>query len=132
MRGVSARCARANSCIVCTNSGPCAVLHVRTAATVLDPPTQIRKINLAAFRTHRERHPTVRYWPKELVILRHRTWCERQCQSVQPDRNRQANGIEPYAYLRTVFAELPNAKTLEDVEALLPVPADAANIAKAS
>jgi transposase len=32
----------------------------------------------------------------------------------------KANGIEPYAYLRHVFAELPKATTLEDVEALLP------------
>ncbi len=32
----------------------------------------------------------------------------------------KANGIEPYQYLRRVFAGLPNAKTVEDVEALLP------------
>lgn len=32
----------------------------------------------------------------------------------------KANGLEPYAYLRRVFAELPRAKTLADVEALLP------------
>jgi hypothetical protein len=32
----------------------------------------------------------------------------------------KANGIEPYAYLRHVFAELPKAKTIEDIEALLP------------
>jgi transposase len=32
----------------------------------------------------------------------------------------KANNIEPYQYLRRVFAELPNAKTVEDVEALLP------------
>jgi transposase len=32
----------------------------------------------------------------------------------------KANGIEPYAYLRLVFAELPKATTLEDVESLLP------------
>ena len=32
----------------------------------------------------------------------------------------KANGIEPYAYLRHVFAELPKATTLEDIEALLP------------
>ncbi len=32
----------------------------------------------------------------------------------------KANGIEPYAYLRYVFAELPKATTLEDIEALLP------------
>lgn len=32
-----------------------------------------------------------------------------------------ANGIEPYAYLKAVFTELPNAGTVEDVEALLPL-----------
>ena len=32
----------------------------------------------------------------------------------------KANGLEPYAYLRRVFAELPKAKTVEEVEALLP------------
>jgi hypothetical protein len=32
----------------------------------------------------------------------------------------KANGVEPYAYLRLVFTELPRARMLEDVEALLP------------
>lgn len=32
----------------------------------------------------------------------------------------KANGIEPFAYLRHVFAELPRATTLADFEALLP------------
>lgn len=32
----------------------------------------------------------------------------------------KANGLEPYAYLRRVFAELPRAETVEDFEALLP------------
>ncbi len=32
----------------------------------------------------------------------------------------KANGLEPYAYLCHVFTELPKAKTLEDIEALLP------------
>lgn len=32
----------------------------------------------------------------------------------------KANGIEPYAYLRHVFTELPKATTIDDVEALLP------------
>ncbi len=32
----------------------------------------------------------------------------------------KANKIEPYRYLRKVFAELPKATSLEDVEALLP------------
>ncbi len=33
----------------------------------------------------------------------------------------KANGIEPYAYLKTVFTELPSAVTVEDIEALLPI-----------
>jgi len=32
----------------------------------------------------------------------------------------KANGIAPWAYLQHVFAELPRARTLEDVDALLP------------
>ena len=32
----------------------------------------------------------------------------------------KANGCEPYAYLRRVFTDLPRAKTLAEVEALLP------------
>lgn len=32
----------------------------------------------------------------------------------------KANGLEPYAYLRRVFSALPAAKTVEDIEALLP------------
>ena len=32
----------------------------------------------------------------------------------------RANELEPYAYLRRLFAELPAAQTVEQVEALLP------------
>ena len=32
----------------------------------------------------------------------------------------KANGLEPYAYLRWVFTELPRAQSLCDIEALLP------------
>ena len=32
----------------------------------------------------------------------------------------KANGLEPYAYLRYVFTELPKAETVEEIEALLP------------
>jgi len=32
----------------------------------------------------------------------------------------RANELEPYAYLRRLFAELPAAQTLEQIEALLP------------
>ncbi len=31
-----------------------------------------------------------------------------------------ANGLEPYRYLRHLFTELPKAKTVEAIEALLP------------
>ncbi len=44
----------------------------------------------------------------------------------------KANGIEPYAYLRTVFTELANATSVEAIEALLPVPADDDSLAKVS
>jgi len=32
----------------------------------------------------------------------------------------KANGLEPYAYLKTLFTELPKAQVLEDIDALLP------------
>jgi len=32
----------------------------------------------------------------------------------------KVNGLEPYAYLRHVFTELPKAGTVEAIEALLP------------
>jgi transposase len=32
----------------------------------------------------------------------------------------RANGLEPYAYLRRLFAELPKAKTVDDFEGMLP------------
>jgi len=32
----------------------------------------------------------------------------------------KANGLEPYAYLRHLFTELPKAETVEAIEALLP------------
>ncbi len=44
----------------------------------------------------------------------------------------KTNGIEPYAYLKTVFTELPKATTVEQIEALLPVPANDDILAKVS
>ncbi|MES2824202.1 MAG: IS66 family transposase [Pseudomonadota bacterium] len=32
----------------------------------------------------------------------------------------KANGLEPHAYLKKIFTELPNVKTVDDVESLLP------------
>jgi hypothetical protein len=32
----------------------------------------------------------------------------------------RANGLEPYAYLRHLFEHLPQATTVEDLEAVLP------------
>lgn len=32
----------------------------------------------------------------------------------------KANDLEPYAYLKTVFTKLPQAESIEDIEALLP------------
>ena len=38
----------------------------------------------------------------------------------------KANGLEPHAYLAHLFAELPKAQSVEDIEALLPWNAKAA------
>ena len=32
----------------------------------------------------------------------------------------KANQLEPYAYLKEIFTQLPNAKSIEDVDQLLP------------
>jgi transposase len=32
----------------------------------------------------------------------------------------KANNLEPYGYLKKIFTQLPNAQTLEQIEALLP------------
>ena len=44
----------------------------------------------------------------------------------------KANGVEPYAYLRTVFTELPQATSVEEIEALLPAPNDGEDSARIS
>ena len=44
----------------------------------------------------------------------------------------KANGLEPYAYLRHVFTELPKAQSLADIEALLPTRLDPAALARDS
>ena len=41
----------------------------------------------------------------------------------------KANVLEPYAYLRHVFTQLPCASRVEDIEALLPWHLDAASLA---
>ncbi len=33
----------------------------------------------------------------------------------------KANGLEPYTYLRKIFTDLPGARTINDLEALLPL-----------
>ncbi len=40
----------------------------------------------------------------------------------------KANGLEPYAYLRYLFTELPKAETVDAVEAVLPGKLDADQI----
>jgi transposase len=42
----------------------------------------------------------------------------------------KANGIEPYAYRRHLFTELPKATTVEDIEALLPPSIDPALLSR--
>ncbi len=54
--------------------------------------------------------------PAQVRVIRHL----RKKYSYALIKTAKANNIEPYQYLRRVFAELPNTKTVEDVEALLP------------
>jgi transposase len=42
----------------------------------------------------------------------------------------KANNLEPYAYLKKVFTELPNAKTIEDIDRLLPWKLNASSVKK--
>ena len=44
----------------------------------------------------------------------------------------KANGIEPYAHLRSVFTELPQATSVDEIDALLPVSDDGADCARVS
>jgi transposase len=44
----------------------------------------------------------------------------------------KANGIEPYAYLGTVFTELLQATSVDEIEAQLPVSDDDADSARVS
>ena len=44
----------------------------------------------------------------------------------------KANGIEPYGYLRAVFTALPQATSVDEIEALLPVPNDGEDSARVS
>ena len=44
----------------------------------------------------------------------------------------KANELEPYAYLRHVFTELPKAQSLGEFEALLPTRLDPAALARDS
>lgn len=44
----------------------------------------------------------------------------------------KTNGLEPYAYPRHVFTELPTAKSLAEVEALLPTRLEPAGLARDS
>jgi transposase len=44
----------------------------------------------------------------------------------------KADGIEPYGYLRTVFTELPPSTSVDEIEALLPVPDDSEDLARVS
>ena len=44
----------------------------------------------------------------------------------------KANGLDPYAYLRHVFTELPEAQSLAEIEALLPTRIDPATLTRDS
>ena len=39
----------------------------------------------------------------------------------------KVNGLEPYAYIKRVFTELPKATCVEEIEALLPIALESAS-----
>ena len=53
-----------------------------------------------------------------LALLRHGAGASANLYSLI--ETAKANGLEPYAYLRRIFEELPKAATLAEVELLLP------------
>lgn len=94
-------------------------------------------------------HCTLHQWPKLITFLNHaecpldnnraenairpfvigrKNWlfCDTQAGAMASANlyslieTAKANGLEPHAYLTRLFTELPNANTLEDIEALLP------------
>jgi hypothetical protein len=75
----------------------------------------------------RERDPSVLPRPSELAVRRFRGRRPGERPAVSLVQCAKANPLEPYAYLRRVFTELPKAQSLGDIEALLPIrlsPAD--------
>jgi hypothetical protein len=55
-----------------------------------------------------------------MAVRRHGGRRRGQREPLQPGGDGQANGIEPFAYLRFLFERIPTAESLEDFEALLP------------
>jgi hypothetical protein len=54
---------------------------------------------------------------EKLAVRQHRERRQGERESVLAHK---ANGIEPHAYLTTLFEKLPTLTTVEDFEALLP------------
>lgn len=59
-------------------------------------------------------------YPERMVVQRYRQRCSSERQPLFACRSAKANGVEPHAYLSLMLDKLPNAKSAEDFEALLP------------
>ena len=72
--------------------------------------------------------PDFHYWPLWRAIHNGHNWlfadtvsgAKASAHLYSLVQTARANELEPYAYLRRLFAELPAAQTVEQIEALLP------------
>ena len=99
---------------------------------VAEAPARPRgRTPLAGYQRCREFHPTLRRRQEGLALRGHRGRRRGQREPLQPGRDGQANGIEPFAYLRFVLERIPAAERLKDFEALLPYHLDRSLLASA-
>ena len=65
-----------------------------------------------------KRHPSLCGRTPELALCRYPSWSEGQRHHLI--ETAKANGVELFAYLHHVLQHIGNARTVEDIEALLP------------
>ncbi len=84
-------------------------------------PLPRRRPHRGIERALRERHPPVCRRKKSLALQRYGEGGHSVGAAYSLVETAKANGLEPFAYLKHIFTKLPQAKTLEDIEALLPL-----------
>jgi len=91
------------------------------AATALKTIQSLYRIERKIKNLSSEEKKAIRQEQSAPILKELKSWLDTNVIVVPPKSTLgKANGHEPYAYLLTVFSKLPAAKTLEDIEALLP------------